>query len=147
MMDAGRHPRISMMTLSEVEKITGYVGNFHVKILQQPRYVHEDKCTACNECSKICPVQVPNEFDVNLSRRKAIYFPFPQAVPASYVIDDRNCLNLTLRACGKCKDVCEPQAIDYDQEPEIIELNVSAIIIATGYELFNPDHKKAAQEF
>jgi heterodisulfide reductase subunit A len=140
MVSVSRHPNVKLFTYAEVKDVQGFVGNFKVKVLQRPKYVDEKKCTSCNECSKICPVEIPDEFNTNLSWRKAIYIPFPQAVPPSYVLDEANCLGLTPLACGKCKEVCEPDAIDYDQGPQEIELDVDTIIVATGYDPYNPSN-------
>ena len=142
MVEVSQHPKIKLLTYSEVKEVSGYVGNFTVKILKKPRYVKEDVCTLCDECSKVCPVAVPNEFDRGLTERRAIYIPFPQAVPATYTLDIDSCAGLLPIACGKCLDVCEPGAIDYDMKPEIVEEKVGAIIIATGYELY-PKEKMA----
>mgnify|MGYP000176753408 CR=1 FL=1 len=139
MVSLSRNDRIKLYTMSEVVEIDGYVGNFRVKIKKKPRYVIEEKCTVCGECEKVCPVIVPNEFDRGLSYRKAIYIPFPQAVPSSYVIDPNSCLGLNPVVCGKCKEVCEADAIDYHMREETIEEEVGAIIVATGYELFPKD--------
>ncbi len=136
MVEVSRHPNVELLTYSEVEEVTGYVGNFKVKILRKPRYVREDLCTACNDCVPVCPVSVPNEFDRGLSWRKAIYIPFPQAVPAVYTLDEKTCLGLNPLACEKCAQACLPKAIDFDQKPQIIERDVGSIIVATGYELF-----------
>jgi len=138
MVSISRHPNVKLFTYAEVKDVQGFVGNFKVKVLQKPKYVDEKKCTSCNECTKICPVEVPDEFNANLSWRKAIYIPFPQAVPPSYVLDEENCLGLTPLACGKCIDVCDPDAIDYDQRAKEIELDVDTIIVATGYDPYNP---------
>jgi len=138
MVEAGRHPNIKLITYAEVKDVQGYVGNFKVKVLKKPRYVDEKKCTGCDECSKVCPVEVPDEFNAGLSWRKAIYIPFPQAVPPAYVLDDKNCLGLTPLACAKCKEVCDPEAISYDQYPTEINLEVDTIIVASGYEPYNP---------
>lgn len=138
MVSVARHPNVKLFTYAEVKDVKGFIGNFKVTILQRPRYVDEKKCTACDECAKICPVEVPDEFNAYLSWRKAIYIPFPQAVPPAYVLDEANCLGLTPLACGKCKDVCEPQAIDYDQAPKEIEIDVDTIVVATGYDPYNP---------
>src|SRR3989304_4473101 len=91
MMDAGRHPRIKLLAYSEVEDVSGYVGNFAVRVRKKARYVDENSCTACGECAKVCPVVVPNEFEIGLGSRKAIHIPFPQAVPSAYVIDPAHC--------------------------------------------------------
>jgi len=144
MVEVSRHPNIKLMTYSEVQDVSGYVGNFKVKILKKPTYVDPAKCTLCDECTKVCPIVVPNEFDLGLTGRRAIYIPFPQAIPASYTLDDKNCPDpFTTIACGKCADVCKPKAIDYDQKPQIIEEEVGAIIVATGYDLY--DKEKMAE--
>ncbi len=140
MVEVSKHPKIKLMTYSEVQDISGYVGNFKVKILKKPTYVDPDKCTLCDECTKVCPVVVPNEFDIGLTGRRAIYIPFPQAIPATYTLDIKSCPGLLPIACGKCADVCEPEAIDYDMKPEIIEEEVGAIIVATGYDLYDKEN-------
>jgi len=141
MVEVSRHPKIKLMTYSEVQDVSGYVGNFKVKILKKPTYVDPAKCTLCDECTKVCPIVVPNEFDLGLTGRRAIYIPFPQAIPASYTLDDKNCPDpFTTIACGKCADVCKPKAIDYDQKPQIIEEEVGAIIVATGFDLYDKEH-------
>lgn len=139
MVDISKHPNIQLMTYSEVQEISGYVGNFKVKILKKPTYVDPELCTLCDECSRICPVVEPNEFDLGLTGRKAIYIPFPQAIPATYTLDDSSCPGLVPIACGKCADVCEPNAINFDMKPEIIEEEVGAVIAATGYDLYGKD--------
>ena len=140
MVEVSKHPKIKLMTYSEVQDISGYVGNFKVKILKKPTYVDKDKCTLCDECTKVCPVVVPDEFDLGLTGRRAIYIPFPQAIPATYTLDIKNCPGLLPIACGKCADVCEPEAIDYDMKPEVIEEEVGAIIVATGYDLYDKEN-------
>lgn len=139
MVEVSKHPNVKLLTYSEVQDVSGYVGNFKVKILKKPTYVDPDKCNLCDECTKVCPVVVPNEFDLGLTGRRAIYIPFPQAVPATYTLDIKNCPGLLPIACGKCADVCEPDAIDYDMKPEIIEEEVGAIIVATGYDLYDKE--------
>ncbi|MFW9830686.1 MAG: 4Fe-4S binding protein [Candidatus Thorarchaeota archaeon] len=133
----GQHPNIELLTYSEVREVEGYVGNFKVKIEKKPRYVIEDKCTACADCLEVCPVNVPDEFNSGLGWRKAIHIPFAQAVPNAYVIDTEHCLGMTPIACGKCKDSCEAEAIDYEMKSEILELDIGAIIVTTGFELFD----------
>jgi heterodisulfide reductase subunit A len=145
MVEVSRHPNVELLTYAEVEQVTGYVGNFKVRIRKKPRYVDASVCTACGDCSKACPVDVPNEFDCALAWRKAIYIPFPQAVPTTYVLDGTSCLNAkhaTSRGyrvlmCERCRDACKIGAIDYDQTPEVIEREVGAIVGATGYQLWN----------
>ena len=136
MAEVWEHPNIRIYTLAEVVEVDGVVGNFRVKIRQKPRYVDITKCNLCGECEKVCPVIVLNEFDRGLSLRKAIYLPFPQAVPPAYVIDIQNCLGLHPVKCGKCVEVCEPNAININDQERIIEENVGAIIVATGYDLY-----------
>lgn len=137
MVELSKHPNIRLMTYSEVQDISGFVGNFKVKILKKPTYVKPDVCTLCDECTKACPVVVPNEFDLGLTGRRAIYIPFPQAIPASYTLDINACPGLLPIACGKCSEVCEPKAIDYDMKPELIEEEVGAIVVSTGYDLYD----------
>jgi len=138
MSDVGRHPNIELLTNSEVVDVKGYIGNFRVKVLKKPRYVKED-CSACGECSKVCPMIAPNEFDAGLALRHAIYTPFAQAVPSTYIIDMNLCLNKDgIMVCDKCIKACERQAIDFTMKPETIELEVGTIIVATGADVFDP---------
>jgi heterodisulfide reductase subunit A len=136
MVEVSRHPNIKLMTYSEVIEISGFLGNFKAKILKKPRYVKEDLCNSCGDCADVCPVVVPNEFERGLSSRHAIYVPFPQAVPSIYTIDANSCLGLFPLACEKCRTVCEAEAIDYDMEPEIIEEEVGAVVVATGFDVY-----------
>jgi len=138
MMDVGRHPRIKLFTYSEIENVTGYIGNFSVKIRKKARYVWEKDCTACGECSKVCPIIVPNEFQMGLSLRKAIHIPFPQAVPSSYILDMDHCLGNNPIACGKCYEACDKKCIDYDMLDEIVDVKVGAVIVATGMDVYDP---------
>jgi heterodisulfide reductase subunit A len=139
MVEVSKHPKIKLLTYSEVQEVSGYVGNFKVKILKKPTYVDPDKCTLCDECTQVCPVVVPNEFDVELTGRRAVYIPFPQAIPATYTLDIKACPGLLPIACGKCADVCKPKAIDYDMQPEILEEEIGTIIVATGYDLLDKE--------
>ena len=138
MMDAGRHPKINLMAYSEVESVSGYVGNFSVRVRKKARYVDEKACTACGDCAKVCPVVVPNEFEIGLGSRKAIYIPFPQAVPSAYVIDHAHCLGDVPIACGKCHEVCDKKCVDFDQHDQIVNLDVGVIVVATGLDVFDP---------
>jgi heterodisulfide reductase subunit A len=138
MMDAGRHPNIELMTYSEVESVSGFVGNFKVTIRKKARYVDPNECTACAECANICPVAVPDAFQQGFSSRKAIYLPFPQAVPSAYVLDMDNCLGNNPIACGKCADVCEKKCINYDDQDELVNVEVGVIITATGMDVYDP---------
>jgi heterodisulfide reductase subunit A len=136
MVEVSRHPKIRLLTYSEVAEVSGFVGNYRVRIRKKPTYVNPEKCNLCGECAKVCPVRVPNEFDRGLSTRAAIYIPFPQAIPSSYTLDERNCLGIVPLRCGRCAEVCEAKAIDFDMHEEILEEEVGAIVLATGYELY-----------
>ena len=137
MADVGNHPNINLIASAEVSHIDGYVGNFEVTIKKEPRYVDEDLCTACNDCIDICPVNVVDEYSGNLGWRKAIYIPYPQAVPAAYLIDTENCLGLSPLACGKCTTTCEKEAINYEDTEKIYNFKVGSIIVATGFQIFD----------
>jgi len=134
MVDCARHPNITILANSELIHCDGYVGNFKVKIRKNPRYVIAEKCTGCGECKDACPIEYPNEWDNNLGTRKAISVPFEQAVPLIYSINKDYCIE-----CFKCIDVCgDRDAIDFEQKPEEIEINVGAIIVATGFDIYEP---------
>ena len=136
MVAAAQHPNIRTLTYSEVEEIGGYVGNFQVKIRKKARLVDESKCTGCGLCQEKCPSKVSSEFDYGLGQRKAIYTPFPQAVPNVPVIDKEHCRLFTRGRCGICQKICQAGAVDYEQQDEIIDEKFGAIIVATGYDLF-----------
>ncbi len=133
----GHHPNIDLLSYSEVKEVSGFVGNFTVKVERKPRYVIESKCTACGQCTEECPIKGLDEFNAGLQKRKAIFIPFAQAVPNTYVIDPTRCLMIRRSKCGKCKERCESGAIDFEMKPELLELEVGAIIVATGYQLFD----------
>ncbi len=133
MIEVSHHPNVHMLTYSEVKEVKGAVGNFKVKVLKKPRYVDETKCTGCGICFEKCPTEAPSEFDENIGSRKAIYMPYPQAVPRVALIDKDNCIE-----CGLCEKVCPSQAINREQKPKEMELNVGAIVVATGFDLFDP---------
>lgn len=139
MIECSRHPNIHIHTLSEVKEVSGSAGDFTVKVLETPRYVDPDKCTGCGQCSEKCPTKVPNEFQEGLDYRKAIYIPFPQAVPLVALIDSDKCLYFQKGVCRVCENVCQAGAINYNQEPVEREFNVSSIILATGFKQFNPE--------
>jgi heterodisulfide reductase subunit A len=138
MMDVGRHPRIELMAYSEVEDVSGYVGNFKVRVRKRARYVDERECTACGDCAEVCPIVKPDEFQMGLSTRRAIYIPFPQAVPSAYIVNIHECLGDNPIACGKCIERCDKKCIDFDMQDEIVELEVGAIIVATGMDTYDP---------
>jgi len=138
MMDAGRHPNINVLTYSEVEGVSGHVGNFTVRVRKRARSVIEEKCTGCGLCQEKCPTRVTDYgFNAGLGKRKAIYRPFAQAVPAVPVIDREHCLFFTKGRCRLCEKVCPAGAIDYTQEDALLDIQVGNIIIATGYDPFD----------
>ncbi|MEA3341621.1 MAG: FAD-dependent oxidoreductase [Chloroflexota bacterium] len=134
MNDCARHPNITLHTYAEITTLTGSSGNFTATILKHPRYVDETKCTACGECVLKCPAKVPDAFDMELRERKAIYLYFPQAVPQVMTIDPDHCIYLDRGKCGACVKVCQAEAIDFEQTAQEIELDVGAVVVATGYE-------------
>ena len=138
MIECLRHPNIKLLTYSEIKEVKGTERDFTVKILRKPRYVETEKCTGCGTCMEKCPVKVPNEFDMGLGTRKAVYMPFKQAVPLVATIDAENCLYFTKGVCQVCQKTCPSEAINYLQKPEETTVNVSAIILATGFDVFNP---------
>ena len=137
-MDVGRHPKIELMVYSEVEDVEGYVGNFKVRVRRKARYVDENECTACGDCAKVCPVVRPDEFQAGLSTRRAIYIPFPQAVPSAYIVNADECMGNNPIACGKCIEACDKECIDFDLQDEVVEIEVGAIIVATGMDVYDP---------
>ncbi|MGA4580022.1 FAD-dependent oxidoreductase [Limisphaera sp. VF-2] len=136
------HPNITLWTYSEVVKVEGFVGNFTVTVRRKPRYVNEELCVGCRECVDACVFKepkFPDEFNLGLSRRKPIYLPFPQATPQVVLIDPDRCLNLKTGKCKKtCVEACDRNAIDFDQQPELKEVQVGTILVATGFKLFDP---------
>ena len=137
MVEVAQHPLIKLLSYSEVIEVSGHVGNFKIKIRKNASYVDNSKCTGCGLCMEKCPVKVASEFNDGLAVRKAIYTPFPQAVPNKPVIDKEHCTYfLKDGKCRVCQILCPPQAVYFEQEDEIIEQEVGAIIVATGYELY-----------
>ena len=137
MVDAGKHDNIELLSYSEVKEVDGYIGNFKVKVVKKPRYVDEDICTGCGSCTEVCPIEIPNYFDEGMGMVKATYIAFPQAVPLVATIDKDYCID-----CHLCDQVCGNGAIKHDQEPEEIDLDIGTIIVATGYDPYNPTEKK-----
>jgi heterodisulfide reductase subunit A len=142
LVEVARHPNISMLTNSEVTKVSGNAGDFTVSALTHPRYVDTDRCIACGTCSEKCPATVPSEFDEGMGERKAIYVEFPQAVPLKYAIDAEHCIYLTKGKCGVCAKVCPADAVDFDQVPSELEIPASSIIVATGFSTYDPSALK-----
>jgi quinone-modifying oxidoreductase, subunit QmoA len=128
-----KNPKIRFITMSEVEQISGRPGDFSIRIRQRARYVN-DRCTACNACVAVCPVDRPDEFNLGMGTTKAIYIPHPMAFPMKYRIDDSAC---QLSSCGKCVEACSYGAIDLGMQPKVFEIKVGAIILATGWKPYD----------
>lgn len=134
MVDAARHPQVEIKAYSEVERVDGFIGNFRVQVTQKPRYVVQERCTGCGECAEVCPIEVPNWFELDIAPRKVIDVPHGQSVPLIYAVDLDNCIH-----CYQCVTACgQRHAIDFSQEPETSEIEVGAIIAATGSGDFDP---------
>ncbi|PNX49732.1 MAG: hypothetical protein BV457_00825 [Thermoplasmata archaeon M9B1D] len=133
MVELARHPNIELITYAELNKLEGKKGDFTAQIWKKTKYVDPDKCTGCDDCTAVCPVDVISSFNEKISTRKAIYIEFPQAVPIVYTIDHEHCTG-----CGACDRVCEPGAITFLEKSEEIEVKAGAIVIATGFEVFEP---------
>ncbi|UCG27526.1 MAG: CoB--CoM heterodisulfide reductase iron-sulfur subunit A family protein [Bacteroidales bacterium] len=137
MVSVSQHPNITLMAYSDVEKIGGYAGNISVTVRRKAAYVDHDKCNGCGLCQEKCPSKTDNKFEQGKSKRKSIYTLFPQAIPNKPVIDKSNCIYFLKGKCGVCQKLCTREAIDFTQEDKIEEITVGAIIVATGYEIFN----------
>ncbi|MBC7081189.1 MAG: CoB--CoM heterodisulfide reductase iron-sulfur subunit A family protein [Thermoplasmatales archaeon] len=138
MNECASHPNIEILEYSEVVGLNGNAGNFKVKVKRRAKYVDASKCTGCGDCMEKCPTEVPNEYNNYIDKRKAIFLPFPQAVPRKATIDKRYCLKLTKNRCGLCQKICKAKAIDYSQEDKTIEIEVASIIVATGLKAYEP---------
>jgi len=140
MVEISRHPNVKLFTYSEVKAVKPINNGkaFRVKIIENPRYIDETKCTGCRTCTEKCPVKVPSEFEENMGPRKAIYLPFPQAVPAIAVVDKEHCLYFTKGVCKLCEKFCPADALDFQQSAKETELEVAAIVVATGFDLLDP---------
>jgi heterodisulfide reductase subunit A len=143
MVDVSRHPNVVLLTYSEVAEVHGSAGDFRVRVKKKPRYVDIIKCTGCGSCAEACRMKghVVDTFNAEMGKRAAVYVPFPQAVPLKYTVDPTKCVLLTRGVCGKtqvCKDACKADAIDFTQKEEYVELDVGAIVTATGFDPFDP---------
>jgi heterodisulfide reductase subunit A len=138
MLDVGRHPNIELLAYSEVESLKGQAGDFTVSVRKKARYVEENRCTGCGLCSEKCPTIVPDAFNEGLGTRTAVYAYFAQGIPSTRTIDPDHCRQLNGKKCGICAKVCQAEAINFDQKDQIVELNVGAIILAAGYDVFDP---------
>ena len=138
MSECGQHENVTLLAWSELEEVSGSIGNFKVRVRKKARYVKEDACTGCGLCIEKCPRKVVDSvFEAGMGYRKAIYSPFPQAVPKIPVIDKNACIWFERQRCRACEKLCPTNAIDFDQTDEILELNVGNIILATGWDLFD----------
>jgi len=134
---SSHHPRIEILTYSEVKKITKKEKGFSIEVIKKPRYVIESECISCKKCEEACPVYVDDEFEYGLGVKKAISIPFTNAIPQFPVLDDSKCIR-----CGACARVCPKDCIDYLQKPQEITFETDAVVIATGYEITPMDAKK-----
>ena len=138
---------IELLTYSEVKEVSGFVGNYEVKIIKKPRYVDEEKCTGCASCIEVCPVKVPNEWNEGIDQRRAVYITYPEAVPRIATIDEKACLKIKLEkpgkppVCGKCLEACKAGAINFDMKPETIEIEAGSIVVAVGSDVFDANTK------
>ncbi len=139
MVAVGQHEMIDLMTYSEVESVTGSPGAYRVQVRKKARHVDLDACVACNVCTESCPNRAPSEFDSGIAPRKAIFIPFPQAVPNAYVLDEASCLYFQSdgQKCGVCAKKCPKECIDLGQKDEVIEFEVGNVVIATGYDVYD----------
>jgi len=138
MVEVNQHPKIRLMSYSEIKEVTGRPGDFNVKVLRKARMVNVQTCIGCGTCAEKCPAQAPSEFDAGTCMRKAIYMPFPQAVPNKYLVDAENCIYLKNGKCKACVKACPvPGCIDLDEKDSEVTINVGNIIVATGYKPFN----------
>lgn len=145
MVDCAQNEKVKIYSYSEVESVSGFVGNFSVKIKKKARFVDETKCTGCGLCTEKCPMKkIPNEFNLGMNNRSAIYIPFAQAVPKIATIDPDHCNMLKNGKCGLCAKICTAGAINYKQQDEIVEEKYGAIVVATGY---NPISLEKYDEF
>jgi heterodisulfide reductase subunit A len=138
MLDVGRHPNIELLAYSDVEKVEGQAGAFSVTIRRKTRFVNEDRCTGCGACTEKCPVVVEDAFNEGLGTRGAIYSYFAQGIPSTHTIDAAHCRQLRGKKCGICAKVCQAEAVDFEQEDRMLDIEVGAIVIAAGYDVFDP---------
>lgn len=138
MLDVGRHPNIELMAYSDLLKVEGTVGDFTATIRKKARFVEADKCTGCGACTEVCPTTVSDLYNEGHAERKAVYSWFAQGIPSTHVLDPDHCRVLTGKRCGICQKKCEANAINFDQTENVVDLAVGAIVVATGYDIFDP---------
>ena len=143
LVECGRHLNIEILTLSEVKSIAGGPGNFKVTVETQPRFVDPAKCTGCGVCAEKCPKKVPDEFNQGLSSRKAAYVLYPQAVPLKYAIDKEHCIYFLKGKCRACEKFCLAQAVELSQVDQVRSLDVGAIVLAPGFQVYDPQKYSA----
>jgi heterodisulfide reductase subunit A len=148
MVEVKSNKRITLHSYSEIESVEGYIGNFQVKIRKKPRYVDMEKCNGCGVCWNKCPVKdVPSEFDEGLGKRTAIYVPFPQAVPLVPVIDTEHCIYFERGKCRVCEKLCPREAVDFEEEATVVTEDVGAIVVATGFSLYEIGKDRVEDEY
>jgi len=138
MLDVGRHPQINLLAYADVENVEGQAGAFKVTVRKKARFVDEDKCTGCGACTEKCPTTVPDAFNEELGTRKAIFSWFAQGIPSTHLIDTNYCRHFQGKKCGACQKACQADAINFEQEDQLLELDIGAVIVATGYDVFDP---------
>jgi len=136
-----KHSNAKVLPYSEIEKVEGSIEDFKVKVLKKARHVDEEKCTACGECEKVCPVNVPKDYEMGIGFRKAAYLPSPHPVPSKYLIDPEHCLYFKDGSCHACRDVCPENAVVFEQKTEEEILDVDVIIVATGFKPYDVTRK------
>ncbi len=142
MADIKNHPNIELMAYSEVTDVQGFVGNFKVTVNRKPRYIDENICNACGSCASYCAIAIKDKFNEGLSKLQALHIPFPQAIPAAFIVDKNHCRYFTENTCRQCEQVCkELNAINLDQQEEQVTLDVGTIVVATGFDTFDPKEK------
>jgi heterodisulfide reductase subunit A2 len=142
LVEVGRHPNIEILTLAEIQSFSGTGGDFNVSVLQHPRYIDMNKCIACGMCAEKCPKKVTDIYNQGLSKRKAAYVLYPQAVPLKYLIDEKNCIYFIKKGkCGACAKVCPADAVNLDDKEKILDLKVGAVILAPGFQPFDPSRQ------
>jgi heterodisulfide reductase subunit A len=140
--EVSRHENVTVMTSSEAEEMVGFLGNFKARIKKTARLINTDLCLGCDECIQACPVSLVSDYQHGLGTRKAVYVPFPGSIPNAAFIDRENCLRYKGESCTACADACPLEAVDYTQHDEVVEIDVGAVVVATGFSNFDPKEDK-----